>query len=150
MWLLTPAAPENPLSWKKKAFSYPDRLAETLRVSIQLFQSILPNTLTGKQIQRVHREWANVITTPQKTHFYWVGGRSTYFFSSLPQLLFMLFQFSTQLVFTAAKCPTKPDDFSASLDQLVSPLGCLFLTRSCEPYTLYMGSIQPNPNDADN
>lgn len=44
----------------------------------------------------------------------------------------MLFKFSTQLVITAAKCPTKPADFSESslVEQLVSPFWGLFQPKS--------------------
>lgn len=36
------------------------------------------------------------------------------FIAALPRLLLMQFRFSTQLVFTATNCPTKPTDVSES------------------------------------
>lgn len=58
----------------------------------------------------------------------------------------ILFKFSTQPVFTAAKCPTKPAEFSepAQIELLVSSFLCL-LSQSCGSCSVYTVSIWVPP-----
>lgn len=131
--LSTPGAPESRLRAKKKAFPYADTLAGALWDSIQQFRIILPSTLTGKQKRAMRLQ---LLRRPIFIVLY-CGDHSTSLFIS-PSSPVILFKFSAQLVFTAAKRPTKPAEFSepAQMELLVSSSLCL-LAHSGDPYTVY-------------
>lgn len=130
-WILTPAAAENPLGaqrWSRKHFLIQIFWQEPCGTPSNDSKVCYPTLLKENRYRVRGKCDYNCSEEPfllcwRSIHFFFF-----FIFSSLPRLLLMSFKFSTQLVFTAAKCPTKPADFweSASVEQLGSLSWCHF------------------------